>query len=71
MGGSKVIEVQLVLLSVVGEVGRVGIALHDAHLEDLAECQLHKQSTDLVSDALGYVILLETTDSYSFEELGG
>lgn len=70
MGGSKVIEVELVFLSVVGEVGRVGIALHDAHLEDLAEGQFHKKPTDLVSDALRNVILLEAADSYSFEELG-
>ena len=71
MSGAKVKEVQLIFFSVVGEVGRVGIALHDAHFEDLAKSQLHEQPADLVSDALGDFLLLEATDSYSFEELRG
>lgn len=71
MGGSKIKEVQLIFLSIVGEIRWIWIALHDAHLKDLAKCQLHEQPADLISDVLRDVFLLKATDSYSFEELRG
>lgn len=57
-------------LQVIGEVGRVWIALHDSHFEDLTESQLHEKAAHLVPHLLWDLSLLESADSYALKELG-
>lgn len=65
MGGSKIQQIKLSFLQVVGEVGRVWIALHDAHLEYFTEGQFHEETAHLIPYLLWDLSLLESTDAYA------